>query len=342
MKENYKKLSDLLTINKSEGRPFLITRTIGKEPMLASSDAKHQGSFQFVSYNRNVKVSLENVRLIPLNEIGEYSPFGKIPKVNINRPATTNKTEFQNTVHCAVEEIRNGRLKKVVLSKAKMISIQIDPITTFLNLAKEYPNSMTYCFYHPICGLWIGASPEKLIFEINPNNFLTHSLAGTKRVNGEWSSKEIEEQKIVTDYILKRLLDRGQKVTSIEGPKDHIYGSIKHLKSDIYVESNYKIDDIAKILHPTPAICGMPLDKAQQFIAKNEKYERSFYTGYLGYSNLNGIQDAHFVNLRCMQVFTDTTYIYTGAGIVEGSDPQSEWEEVELKAASVIKCLADL
>jgi isochorismate synthase len=42
--------------------------------------------------------------------------------------------------------------------------------------------------------------------------------------------------------------------------------------------------------------------------------------------------EIHFVNLRCMQVFSDHFEIHVGGGIVAGSTPEEEWHETELKA----------
>jgi isochorismate synthase len=84
------------------------------------------------------------------------------------------------------------------------------------------------------------------------------------------------------------------------------------------------------LLHPTSAVCGMPLDRALKFLKKNEGYDREFYAGYLGPVNFH--RDTHvFVNLRCMQVLEKSAILYAGAGVTLDSVPEQEWIETEMK-----------
>jgi isochorismate synthase len=90
-----------------------------------------------------------------------------------------------------------------------------------------------------------------------------------------------------------------------------------------------------QLLHPTSAVCGMPKEPALQFILDNEKHSRAFYSGFLG--PVNVASETHiFVNLRCMQIYTDKAVLYAGAGITADSDPQKEWEETELKCLTLL------
>jgi isochorismate synthase len=93
-----------------------------------------------------------------------------------------------------------------------------------------------------------------------------------------------------------------------------------------------------KLLHPTSAVCGMPLEAAQQFLKVNEGYDREFYTGFLGPVNFKN--ESHLcVNLRCMQVLTKTAILYAGAGVTIDSDPIKEFEETELKMEALLNLI---
>ena len=73
---------------------------------------------------------------------------------------------------------------------------------------------MCVLYYHPDYGLWMGASPELLVSEHN-GIFKTVALAGTKPDTGEstsqiaWSQKEIEEQAMVSRYIIDQFKKSG-------------------------------------------------------------------------------------------------------------------------------------
>ena len=102
-------------------------------------------------------------------------------------------------------------------------------------------------------------------------------------------------------------------------------------------------------MHPTPAVCGLPKDQAKAFIVENEKYDRGFYTGYLGELNSSFGTDSGssdlFVNLRCMQIDLDKNknntpvYLYMGCGITKDSIPEKEWSESSNKSTTMKKVL---
>jgi len=77
-------------------------------------------------------------------------------------------------------------------------------------------------------------------------------------------------------------------------------------------------------------VCGMPLEKALEFLKENEGYQREYYSGYLGPININ--KESHlFVNLRCMQIFANKIRLYAGAGVTADSVADQEWIETEMK-----------
>jgi Isochorismate synthase len=129
----------------------------------------------------------------------------------------------------------------------------------------------------------------------------TVSLAGTLPKEEEWSSKEIHEQQVVTDYIVSNL--KVAKNIRVDGPHTVDAGFFNHLKSYISaeVDSYDLVEQILNQLHPTPAVCGMPKRDAHDFIQQYEGYDRKFYAGYFGYKTPT--ESLYFVNLRCAQIF---------------------------------------
>jgi len=282
-----------------------------------------------------------NLELIDFDEIGTIVS-SKMSSHNITfskQNHFSTKEEYEENVRKAQQYIINEEIEKVVLSKVKSLGQSIDPVGSFFNLEENYKRAFIYCLYHPHAGTWIGASPEKLLEKKGLNGYHIHSIAGTKSLDQEWTSKEVKEQNVVTDFVISQLHSHGIRKGEVEGPFDLAYGNIKHLKTSISFKSSIESSEILNYIHPTPAVCGIPVNKAKRIIQELEGYNRSFYTGYLGLQSQKAQLESFFVNLRCMQVTDDNCYIYTGAGIMKDSVPGDEWNEVEAKAKTLIDCL---
>ena len=249
---------------------------------------------------------------------------------------TNQKETFENLVSKGVSAIQQGEFDKVVLSRKIVLKERISIVDTFKNLISSYPMAFRYLFFHPKIGLWMGATPEQLV-KINQNQFETVALAGTQLYseNVIWATKEIEEQQFVTDYIVSKVKDKVNQLM-ITDAKTVKAGNLVHLKSFISGELtlDFQVTDLIKALHPTPAVCGLPKEKAIDFILKNEGYKRKYYAGFLGEYNKNNQTDL-FVNLRCLEVENDIVNIYVGCGITKDSNPEKEFIETENKSMTM-------
>ena len=87
--------------------------------------------------------------------------------------------------------------------------------------------------------------------------------------------------------------------------------------------------DVLQALHPTPAVGGYPQVEAMQAIHEREPFDRGWYAGPVGWV---GRDEAEFtVAIRSGLVQGRQLTLYAGAGIVCGSKPELEWEEIEQK-----------
>jgi isochorismate synthase len=267
-------------------------------------------------------------------------------------------------VEKGISEIKTSDLEKVVLSRIEVEELNAEnPISIFKRLYNRYKNAMVYCWYHPKVGLWLGATPE-LLFKVEGKQLTTISLAGTQAYDENdqpnWTTKERDEQQIVTDYIIKQIKPYVQQinVSKLETVKA---GSLLHLKSRITsrIVDSTSLKSIIEALHPTPAVCGFPRQKAKDFILQNENYNREYYTGFLGELNLKqsksrnanrrnvennayAVVKSHsnfYVNLRCMQIKDNKALIYVGGGITKDSYPEKEWEETVNKTKTIGRVL---
>ncbi len=184
----------------------------------------------------------------------------------------------------------------------------------------------------------MGAFSELLgNFNKKTSAFETMSMAGTLRVNENWSAKEIEEQRPVTDYVSTILKKYSSDIYQSE-TYDHISGNIKHLRTDFKMKTEPRhLNNIISELHPTPAVCGIPKEFCRKAIFNFEETSRELYSGYIRIETETEIQ--FFVNLRCAQFFRNGAVIYAGGGITAQSDADAEWRETELKSDAILKNL---
>ncbi len=279
-------------------------------------------------------------------EITDNSEFISKNTANLNLQ-TTSENEFCNYVNAAIEDIKAGKFRKVVLSKVRKQENPTDfsGAAFFHTLCKKYPHAMVYLLQMPGAGCWMGATPEPLI-QVNGAQVRTISLAGTliatdKAVEAYiWSQKEIEEQGIVTDYIEKSLRESGFANITKKGPANHQAANLIHLKTEFSFDTGKetRTGEILKMLHPTPSVGGLPKAEAHSFISTHEKHDRTYYTGFLGPVNVGAKTDI-FVNLRCLQLFGNEFVLYSGAGITASSVAQSEWIETDNKMLTMLNAM---
>ncbi|MDZ4821855.1 MAG: isochorismate synthase [Flavobacteriales bacterium] len=267
-----------------------------------------------------------------------------------NQPqTTTTKARHKKNVELAIERIKKGELEKVVLARVKRVKRKKDLVLgkTFDDLCRQHPNSLIHCLKHPEYGTWMGVSPELLLLK-KGNTYRTVSLAGTQPAGTgrrksskkiEWDEKLLHEQKLVTDFITSALKKKGVNKISVAETAEVKSGAMVHLKTEIEFTTSLGEKSLLKILHPTPAVCGLPRNAAKKFILKNEQHQRRLYTGYLGITNKKTREALYFVNLRCMQVFDNHFELHVGGGITAASNPDKEWAETELKAGTLLNVL---
>ncbi len=259
---------------------------------------------------------------------------------------------YVNLVKKSVGAIHNSSFSKVVPSRKFEISVDTDNQTGayFIELTKRYTNAFVSINYTPEFGHWMGATPELLI-STEGNIFRTIALAGTQAFDENkslsevaWTQKEIEEQALVSRYIINcfkkiRLREFGEI-----GPKTVKAGNLIHLKTEYLVdmkETNFPElgSTMLNLLHPTSAVCGMPLEASYDFLKKNEGYDRELFSGYLGPIHFDN-KSHLYVNLRCMKIEATNIILFAGAGVTEDSIPEKEWLETEMKMKTLLNVIS--
>ncbi len=201
-------------------------------------------------------------------------------------------------------------------------------------------------------GWFVGASPE-LLARVHGGQLATVALAGTRARGatpdederlGEalyGSAKDRLEHAIVVDAIRQRLGGITRAVEAPETPRLARFRAVMHLETPVTARLAPEVGvlDVARALHPTPAVSGAPRADALAWLADEERLDRGWYTGPIGW--LDAAQGGYLaVALRSAHLDGARAHAYVGCGIVAASDPAAEWDETELKLTAVARALS--
>lgn len=265
---------------------------------------------------------------------------------DIDLPTSTEKEIYIERVGELIKQLARRGMSKTVISR--VISGQnsnLDIISAADELWTSFPATLGFLFYTPSCGLWLGATPEKLLFTFPPHHFSTMALAGTLPIDEPWNVKNYEEHELVSDFMAS--VFRTQDVPYMQaGPKDLVYGNIKHLCTSFsgdFPFGNSQAEKVLDALSPTPALSGFPRAMAFDDIEKIEDHERRCYGGYITIKDKDQDHSWCFVVIRCAQIDLSTGQwvAYAGGGITPKSNPEAEWVETEEKSKKLVEILSE-
>lgn len=268
---------------------------------------------------------------------------------------------YAASVSAALAGIARGDLAKVVLARTLLVEADRPfPQTEILHRIARDPSVTAFMVPlpepQPSPGgrALIGATPELLV-QKSGASVVSHPLAGSAarhadpaadraaRQTLEASDKDRREHAIVVEDILDRLSPLCRNLARPAAPEVAATASMWHLGTRI--EGQLKDPSmpsvlIASILHPTPAVCGVPVADAARLIRRLEPVARDFYAGAVGWCDLDGQGDgAWFVAIRCADITGATARLFAGAGIVAGSDPAEEAAETGAKFGAMLGIL---
>uniref|UniRef100_A0A7N0TZU1 isochorismate synthase n=1 Tax=Kalanchoe fedtschenkoi TaxID=63787 RepID=A0A7N0TZU1_KALFE len=260
-----------------------------------------------------------------------------------------NKTSWEYGVKRALQIMNrsNSSLTKVVLARNSRIvtSTAVDPITWLACLQAERANAYQFCLQPPDSPAFIGNTPERL-YHRRKLSIFSEALAGT-RARGKSDPQDIQiEHELLSSE--KDHLEFNIVQGSIQSKLEAVCGSlmvvpqksirklprVQHLYVKLAGTLRSEDDefDILSSLHPTPAVCGFPTEAARQMIAETEMFDRGMYAGPIGW--FGGEASEFAVGIRSALVEKGLgALLYAGTGIVKGSNPSKEWDELELKTS---------
>ena len=256
------------------------------------------------------------------------------------------RPEWLSLVSQATDAIARGEFEKVVLARAT--DLQFDQRVTAIALMaasrRINHNCYHFCMMFDAQNAFMGSSPERL-WRRRGKRLRTEALAGTVASHaddaqshrlGEWllnDDKNQRENMLVVEDICQRLQHDTQALEVLPAQIVRLR-KVQHLRRCIWTELKTADDEqCLHLLQPTAAVAGLPRDPARGFILRKEPFEREWYAGSAGY--LSPEQSEFCVTLRCARVSDTAVRLYAGAGIVSGSVPEEEWQEIENKAAGL-------
>ncbi len=254
-------------------------------------------------------------------------------------------TAWLRAVAHAARSVREGRLLKVVLAREARLraSGAIDPALVVHRLRTAHPDARVGWIGTPRES-FVGATPEWLV-RVHGREVRTTALAGSVAagVPGRTllaSAKNRTEHAIVSEAIVAQLRPISDRVLVPSQPTVSSIGYIQHLRTPIAARLRAPLDalQVAALLHPTPAVAGVPREAALRLVRSREGFDRGWYAGGVGWMDSTG--DGEFaVAIRSALLHGRGARVFAGAGIVAASAPEAELAETEAKLTPMLRAL---
>ena len=249
----------------------------------------------------------------------------------------------------SLQQIALGEMQKIVLARCTLFDFEnlLNPYLILRKLQGLSNTATLFAFEFEPGSAFIGASPETL-YRRQGNTIKSAAVAGT-RPRGKTAEEDqtlqeelLENTKELHEFnVVKETIDNilSPLCISLEKtPENRILqtSTVQHL---IHVfqgklQAGVSDSDLVRALHPTPAVGGLPRKKALEEIRKRENFDRGWYAAPVGWVSAN---EAHkVVAIRSALVTGSALRLFAGTGIVQGSSPHREWEELEQKISQFI------
>jgi len=244
----------------------------------------------------------------------------------------------------ALKAFRGSVMDKVVLAREASFSFSeaLHPIDLLEHLAADSPRCFHYLIQPAGDTAFLGASPERL-FRRHGVAIESEAVAGTRPLGASvtddarllnellHNEKERREHEYVRVSLREQLQPLAEAFHLDVQPSEMKLSNGRHLVSRVraILREGVTSLDVLEALHPTPAVGGYPPRPAIKAIRDKEPFDRGWYAGPVGWIGPNRAEFA--VAIRSGLIHQQQLALYSGAGIVEGSTPQAEWEEIEHK-----------
>ena len=261
--------------------------------------------------------------------------------------------DYQRAVRSAVEEIKAGEAFQIVVSQRFEVDTTADALDIYRVLRLTNPSPYMYLLRLDDFDI-VGSSPEALV-SVKGTTAVTHPIAGSKPRGGTPAEDAALEAELLADpkeraeHVM--LVDLGRNdlgrvcqpgtVEVVEFMEVRRYSHIMHLESTVTgtIAEDRTALDVVLAAFPAGTLSGAPKVRAMEIIDELEITRRGLYGGVVGYLDFAGDADAA-IAIRTAVLRDGVAFVQAGGGIVADSDPPTEDQETQNKAAAVVKAIS--
>nr|APP88121.1 isochorismate synthase [Paulinella micropora] len=252
---------------------------------------------------------------------------------------------YINPAKRGLELVDKHELHKLVIAVRQYLILEepIKPLQLLHRLRTEQRGSCRFLWQINKRDSFFGASPERLLV-VRQGQLRSDALAGTSSAcEGDsqllQSDKDRHEHELVVSEIKKILHRHGMYPHHPSRPYLTRHGHLMHLHTPITAYLNGQSPlSLAKALHPTPAVAGLPQRDAMDWLRSLENFERGNYAAPIGWVDTHGDSELR-VAIRSARQQNHQLELTAGAGLVSGSVVEEELQEITLKLAVMYKQL---
>lgn len=291
----------------------------------------------------------ERDQLIHAAQVRELKTYTKPIMTNYHEPY---KEEYLKTITAVTNLIKANEAEKVVIARSLELKFEdkVSSPQVLSHVVNEQPESYLFGLEHENL-LFFGASPERLV-KVEDGKAFSSCVAGSIK-----RGKTAEEDKLLGDSLLNDAKNLGEhqyvvdmiahtfeknciQYTVPRRPKLLKIRDIQHLYTPVegMLSQDATILQLVKLLHPTPALGGVPRQEALKIIRDNEAMNRGLYAAPLGWIDAEG-NGEFAVAIRSAALKDNKAYLYAGGGIVADSEPNPEYEETLVKFRPMLRAL---
>ena len=270
--------------------------------------------------------------------------------LNVSKRVDTPSFEtWEKSIHTAQAMFEKTPLKKVVLARKASLEFngEYSPVRALKDISSKSVNTTVFLWQPEPSTAFLASTPETLFIR-DGQNLTIEAIAGTRPAGTNSAQRSQYEKELLTNE--KEAEEFNYVKSFVQTSATTLCSSVSHSPSPNFTRTSYVThsydafkgtlkpnisdSDILKLLHPTPAVAGTPTKESLELINKIETFSRGYYASPIGWSSSDYTELA--VAIRSAVIFGNCLHIYSGVGVVKGSDPKKEWEELELKIADFL------
>ncbi|BEP13001.1 anthranilate synthase component I [Acidothermaceae bacterium B102] len=261
--------------------------------------------------------------------------------------------DFADVVRHAVQRVRSGEARQLVPSRTFTRPTEASPLEVYRMLRTYNPSPYMYLLRLPEVTI-VGSSPQVLV-RVEQGTATVRPTAGTRRRTGDpdedrrLAAELVEDTKELAEHDM--LVELGVSdlesvcapgtVRRTDGPTVLRYSRVMHMTSEVVgrlAEGRDAVDALAATC-PAGTVAGTPRPAAMAALRELETTSRHVYGGAIGYFDFSGNADMCIAIRTVLFGSGGVATVRSGAGVVDGSDPDEEVRETQAKARALLDAI---